>query len=214
MAEPALSFGDVDVASCETRFQGYFRIDSYQIRHRLFEGGWSEIMMREIFERGQAVAIVLYDPERDVLVLIEQFRPGVYAAVRTGQVDSVDSPWLIEIVAGITGPDEAPEEVARREAMEEAGCTVGQLEPVCRIFASPGGSTETVSIFFAMVDAPAAGGVHGLDHEHEDIRVILVNPDELYAWMDAGRIVNGPALLGLQWFRLNAARLRKAGAAA
>ena len=210
MAEPVLSFGDVDVASCETRYQGHFRVDSYRLRHRLFEGGWSEIMTREIFERGQAVAIVLYDPERDVLVLIEQFRPGVYAAVRNDEVEGVDSPWLIEIVAGIAGPGEAPEEVARREAMEEAGCTVGAMEPVYRIFASPGGSSETVAIYFAMIDAPAAGGgVHGLDNEHENIRVIVVSPDELYQWMDAGRIVNGPTLVGLQWFRLNQSRFRK-----
>ena len=213
MAEPVLSFGDVDVASCETRYQGYFRVDSYRLRHRLFEGGWSGEMTREVFERGQAVAVVLYDPEKDVLVLIEQFRPGVFAGVRTGQLDEVASPWLIEIVAGIIGAGETPAEVARREAMEETGCTVGQLELVCRIFASPGGSSETVTIYFAMADAPAGGGVHGLDNEHENIRVIVVNPDELYRWMDEGRIVNGPTLVGLQWFCLNQRRFRKGVAA-
>jgi nudix-type nucleoside diphosphatase, YffH/AdpP family len=210
MAEPVLSFDDVDVVGCETRFQGYFRIDAYRLRHRLFDGGWSEAMNREIFERGQAVAIVLYDPTRDVLVLIEQFRPGVLAAVRNGEIAGVESPWLIEIVAGIIGAGEAPDEVARREAMEEAGCSVGDLQPICRIFASPGGSSETVALYFAIVDAPDAGGVHGLDHEHEDIRVLLVNPDEMYRWIDGGRIINGPALIGLQWFRLNEARFRPA----
>ncbi len=208
MAKPELSFDDVDVVSCETRYQGYFRIDSYQLRHRLFDGDWSGEMRREIFERGQAVALVLYDPARDVLVLVEQFRPGVLAAMRTGEVQGLETPWLIEVVAGIIGDGETPEEVARREAMEEAGCTVGTLELICRIFASPGGSSETVSLYFAMIDAPAAGGVHGLDDEHENIRVLLVNPDEVYRWVDTGRIINGPTLVGLQWFRLNAARFR------
>lgn len=212
MTERKLSFDDVDVLTCETRFQGYFRIDSYRLRHRQFNGGWSGPMDREIFERGQAVAIVLYDPVKDLLVLIEQFRPGVHAAVCTGQIDGVDSPWLIEIVAGIIDKGETPETVARREAMEEAGCRVGELTFINRIFASPGGSSETVALYFALIEAPAEGGIHGLDHEHEDIRVLLVSPDEVNRWMDEGRIINGPALVGLQWFRLNATRFRQAAA--
>lgn len=210
MAEPVLSFDDVDVVSCETRFQGYFRIDRYQLRHRLFDGGWSDVVAREIFERGHAVAVVLYDPKRDLLLLIEQFRPGVHAAVRSGQVNGIDSPWLIEVVAGIIGADETPEQVVRREAVEEANCAVGAMEPICRIFATPGGSSETVALYFALIDAPAEGGVHGLKHEHEDIRVLLANPDDVYRWIDSGRIINGPTLVGLQWFRLNAARFRPA----
>src|SRR5574338_859495 len=179
----SFGFDDVEVESHQTVYTGYFRLDRYRLRHRLFVGGWSEPVVREVFERGQAVALILYDPDRDVLVLVEQFRAGVFAAGYGGEVDGVASPWLIEIVAGIIGKDETPEEVARREAMEEAGCSIRDLQPVCRVFASPGASTETVEIFFATCTAPAAGTLHGLDNEHEDIRVLVAPPEAVFSWI-------------------------------
>ncbi|MFO1154354.1 MAG: NUDIX domain-containing protein [Rhodospirillales bacterium] len=203
-------FDDVAVESRETAYTGYFRIDRYRLRHRLFAGGWSGPMGREVFERGQAVAVLLYDPDADALILIEQFRAGVYAAGSGGEIGGVASPWLIEIIAGIIGEGEASEEVARREAMEEAGCEVGDLVRVCRIFASPGASSETVEIFFATCKAPAAGALHGLDHENEDIRVLVVPPEVAFSWIEEGRIVNGPSIVGLQWFQINGARFRPA----
>jgi ADP-ribose pyrophosphatase len=203
-------FGDVAVESRETVYSGYFRIDRYHLRHRLFAGGWSEPMVREVFERGQAIGLILYDPDLDVLVLIEQFRAGVFAAGTGGEVDGVASPWLIEIVAGIIGDGESPEEVARREAMEEAGCQIRDLQRVCRIFASPGASSETVEIFFATCTAPATGTLHGLDNEHEDIRVLVVPPEVVFSWIDEGRIVNGPSIVGLQWFQIHGGRFRPA----
>lgn len=199
----------VEVASRETVFQNYFRIDRWRLRHRKFDGGWSEVMTREVFERGQAVAVVLYDPSRDALVLIEQFRVGPFAAHATGQVCEPQGPWMLEIVAGIVDPGETAEQVARREAEEEAGCQVADIEFLFRIFASPGGTTETISVFFARVAAPETGAVHGLDHEHEDIRVLVLRPEEVYALIDEGRITNGPCLAALLWFRVNEARLRR-----
>jgi ADP-ribose pyrophosphatase len=203
-----LGYADVEVQARERLFRGYFAIDRYRLRHRLHQGGWSETVAREIFERGQAAAVVLYDPDRDALVLIEQFRPGVLAAADTGQVRDRGGPWLIEIVAGIIGPGETADEVARREAMEEAGCRVDEIEFLWRIFASPGASSETISLFFARTRAPDPGAVHGLAHAHEDIRLLVERPEQVYRWIDEGRIVNGPALLGLLWFRLHEQRLR------
>lgn len=208
-AVAGLGYADAEVQARERVFQGYFAIDRYRLRHRLHHGGWSKPMEREIFERGQAAAIVLYDPARDALVLIEQFRPGVLAAAVSGQVCDPGGPWLIEIVAGIITPGETAAEVARREAMEEAGCRVdGALEHIGRIFASPGASSETISLFFARTHAPEAGTVHGLAHEHEDIRLLIARPEQVYCWIDDGRIVNGPSLVGLQWFRIHEQRLR------
>jgi ADP-ribose pyrophosphatase len=205
-----LTYADVEVQARERVFQGYFAIDRYRLRHRLHQGGWSEPMVREVFERGQAAAIVLYDPARDALVLIEQFRPGVLAAAETEQVSDPGGPWLIEIVAGIIGPGETAAEVARREAVEEAGCRVdGEVEFIGRIFASPGASSETISLFFARTHAPDPGTVHGLDDEHEDIRLLLERPEQVYRWIDDGRIVNGPCLVALQWFRIHEQRLRR-----
>lgn len=185
----------VEILEKTTPFKGYFQIDRYRLRHRKFDGGWTDEMTREIFERGHAAAVLLYDPARDRVVLIEQFRPGAYAAGM--------EPWLVEIVAGIIEPGEEPEAVVRREAEEEAGCTVGDLLPIGRFLATPGGSSETVMIYCGRVDSQGAGGVHGLDHEHEDIRVLPLDRAEALARLAAGGVTNLIAAAALQWLALN-----------
>jgi ADP-ribose pyrophosphatase len=200
---------DVEVIGRDAAYAGYFRLDRYRLRHRLYAGGWGPPFEREVFERGHAVGVVLYDPERDLLVLIEQFRVGAFAAGREPALAGAFSPWLIEIVAGIIDEGETPEAVACREAIEEAGCRIAHLERIGVILTSPGGSSETVTLYLGITRAPATGGIHGLSDEHEDIRVIVTPPNEVYGWIDRGRIVNGPALVGLQWFRVHHQRLRE-----
>jgi ADP-ribose pyrophosphatase len=190
----------VEVREKTTPFKGYFQVDRYRLRHRKFDGGWTDEMTREIFERGHAAAVLLFDPERDAVVLIEQFRPGAYAA-------GVD-PWLIEIVAGIIEEGETPEGVVRREAVEEAGCTVSDLHPIGCFLATPGGSSETVALFCGRTDSRGAGGIHGLDHEHEDIRVLALSRQEALERLAAGGITNMPAVVALQWLALNYTELR------
>jgi ADP-ribose pyrophosphatase len=199
---------DIDVVNKDVAYQGHFRIDRYRLRHRKFDGGWSQALDRELFERGHAVAVALYDPDRHELVLIEQFRPGAMSAAQTPWYDG--SPWLLECVAGIIDEGESPEDVVRREALEESGCTVSNLEYVCKYLASPGASSETVFVYCGQVDSSRAGGVHGLDHEGEDIRVIAVPVDEAMAWLDEGRFVNALTIIALQWFRHHQERLRRA----
>lgn len=191
----------IEVREKTTPFKGYFQIDRYRLRHRKFDGGWTDEMTREVFERGHAAAVLLFDPERDAVVLIEQFRPGAYAA-------GVD-PWLLEIVAGIIEEGETPEAVVRREAMEEAGCTVRDLHPVGTFLATPGGSSETVALFCGRTDSRGAGGVHGLDHEQEDIRVLVLSRREALDRLAAGGVTNMPAVVALQWLALNYTELRR-----
>lgn len=201
---------DVEVESCETAFSGYYRVDRYRLRHRLFAGGRSGSMGREVFERGHAVAVLLYDPILDRLVLIEQFRIGAFvAAGAEAHLDGAFGPWLFEIVAGIIDEGETPEAVARREAMEEAGCVVGEMEPVCRFLTSPGVTSESITLFCGRVDAEGVGGVHGLEVEHEDIRVFTVTSDEAFRWLAEGRFANATALIAMQWFRLNREVVRR-----
>lgn len=176
-------------------FQGYFRVDEYRLRFELHQGGWSEPVTREIFERGVAAATLLYDPKLDQVVLIEEFRPGVIA--------SGESPWLLEIVAGIIESGEKPAEVARREALEEAGMAVSDLMPITQYWVSPGGTTETVYLFCGRVDASKAGGVFGLAEEGEDIKVSVVSSDEAFAKVRSGEIKDAPAIIALQWLELN-----------
>jgi len=190
----------VDLIARETGFQGYFRVDRYRLRHRLFEGGWTPPFAREVFERGHAAAVLLYDPRRDQVVLIEQFRIGAYAAGW--------HPWLIEIVAGIIGPGEEAEGVVRREAMEEAGCRIGRMERIADYLVSPGGTSETVAVFCGEVDASTAGGVHGLVDEHENIRVGVVSTDQAIAWLDDRLLTNGITVVALSWLARHRERLR------
>lgn len=197
----AMNRDDVELINRSTAYQGYFRVNAYQLRHRLFAGGWSDPIQREVFERGHAAGAILYDPQADAVVLIEQFRAGAYAAG--------DSPWLVEVVAGVVEPGESPEEVVRRESIEEAGCTVLDLVPICRYFVSPGGTSETVALYCARIDSRGAGGIHGLAHEHEDIRVEVVPVAQALAQIASGRINNAPTIIALQYLALNRESLRR-----
>lgn len=190
----------VEILDRTTCYQGFFRIDRYRLRHRLFNGGWGAEVVREVFERGHAAAVLLYDPTRDEVVLIEQFRVGA--------LGGNDDPWLVEIVAGIIEPDETPEAVVRREAIEESGCQITTLVPICDYFVSPGGTTERLALFCGRVDASQAGGIHGLAEEHEDIRVMVMRAEEAFEQISSGGIRAAAPIIALQWLQLNREGLR------
>lgn len=190
----------IEIFEKSTPYEGYFQVDVYRFRHTKFEGGWTGELKREIHERGHAAAVLLYDPAPDAVVLIEQFRIGAHVAGL--------EPWLVEIVAGIIEPGEDAAEVARREAIEEAGCEIDLLEPIGAFLMSQGGSTETVAVFCGRIDSAGAGGIHGLDHEGEDIRVLVLPTDEALERLQSGGIVNATAAIALQWLALNRDRLR------
>lgn len=191
----------VELIDRKTVFEGYFRMDRLVLRHRRFDGSWSKIFDRELFERGHAAGVLLYDPVRDMVTLTEQFRPGAYSA---GWY-----PWLIEIVAGIIDPGESAETTAVREAREEAGAEIGDLVRIADLLASPGGSSETIRLFCARVDASRLGGIHGMANESEDIRVFAVPADEAIAWLGTERINNSTTMIAIQWLALNRDSLRK-----
>lgn len=196
---------DVETIESETVWKGYFRMDRLRLRHRLFAGGWGKPITREIFERGHAAALLPYDPVRDEVVLIEQFRPGAFTA-------GIE-PWLVEIVAGIIEDGETAEGVARRETVEEAGCTVTDIIPMMEILTTPGASSERIAIFLGRVNARGVGGIHGLVDEGEDIRVFTESLDAALARLADGGIVNVTAVVALQWLSLNRDTLRRSWAA-
>ena len=197
----SLGNDDVEIIARDEAYRGYLRLDAFRLRHRRHDGGWTGEMSRELIERGHAVAVLPYDPARDEVVLIEQFRIGAYAAGRP--------PWQIEIVAGIIEDGEEPEDVARRECVEECGCRIEALVHVCDFLASPGVLSETTAVYCGRTDTTGAGGVHGLDHEHEDIRAIALRAETAFAWLDDGRILNRPAIIARQWLRRERERLRR-----
>lgn len=202
MRKPTFAHSDYEIVKRDIPYQGIiFRIASYQLRHRLFNGGWSDTFKMEVAERLSAAAVLPYDPLLDHVILIEQFRPGSLA--------DPESPWLIEIPAGVLAGSETPEELARREAVEEANCNILAIEPICGYFPSPGASNEYLSLYCGKVDASHINGVHGLKHEHEDIRVINVPTDEAVDMLEAGLIKTSPAITSLLWLQIHRNRLQE-----
>lgn len=191
----------IRVESQKTTFKGHFRIDQWKLKHRLYAGGWGKTITREVFERGSAVAVLPYDPIRDQVVLVEQFRVGALA-----HGDS--APWLLEVVAGVIEAGETPEDVARRETLEECGATLLALEPMHHFYPSPGGCSEFLYMYCGRVDSTGIGGVHGVPEEGEDIRVEVVSFDQAMAALAAGRLRSSPAVVAMQWLALNRERLR------
>jgi ADP-ribose pyrophosphatase len=188
---------DFEIIERQVCFDGFFRLDRFDVRYRTFAGGLSSTLRREVFLRGHAVAILPYDPKRDRVVLIEQFRIGAAAAERPA--------WLMEIPAGIVENDETVEDVAHREVKEEAGLDLLHLQPIVEFMPSPGGSSEVVHVLGGRIDRETVTGVFGLDEEGEDIRTHYLTREEAFALIDQGRIDNSFTIIALQWLMLNGA---------
>jgi ADP-ribose pyrophosphatase len=193
----------VKILKRETVYQGFARLDRYRLRHRLYVGGWSEEMEREIFERHHTVGVLLYDPQRDEVVLVEQFRLPAHLAGFPA--------WELEIVAGIVDhDDESAEDLARREAKEEAGIEIlGELVPIHNYMPSPGACTERVAVYCGRVDSLGAGGIHGLAQEHEDIKVVVLSYRAAMKKLRGDEIKNGLTALALYWLAAHRAELRR-----
>ncbi|WOT04629.1 ADP-ribose diphosphatase [Shewanella youngdeokensis] len=190
---------DVELLGKKTLYQGFFKMEQYRFKHRLFDGGWSGEVTREVFERGHAVVVLPYDPVKDIVVIIEQVRIPVLGHTST--------PWLFELVAGMIDPGHTSEEVAIKELKEETGLEAISLTKVNECFSSPGGTSERFDFYWAAIDSSNAEGTHGLDHEHEDIKVHLVDREQAYKMVEDGRINNASTVMGLQWLQLNYQKL-------
>ncbi len=195
MATPPPADEKAELVEHVAAFQGYFKVGRYFFRHSLYQGGQSPIISREVFERGHAAGVLPYDPLRDEVVLIRQFRAGSYVAGR--------HPWSWEVVAGIFEEGETPQQLVRREAIEEAGLEIGDLIPIHNLMLSPGAMSESCTLFLGRVDASTAGGVFGLESEGENILVKVVPFDEARAMLDRDEIDNAVAVVALQWLALH-----------
>jgi ADP-ribose pyrophosphatase len=192
---------EFEIIGKEVVYDGFFTMEKYRLRHTLFAGGWTGEISRELFRRNNCVAVLLYDPVADKVVLQEQFRVG--AAVNPERA------WLVEIVAGAIDEGETPEQVAYRETQEETGCDIQELRLIQRFYTTPGGSSEQISLFYGRIDSSTIGGIHGLDHEDEDILVYTVNFDEAYRMLEEGKIESAIPTLAIQWLALHRHELRQ-----
>ncbi len=196
----AKQFEIINEKSCH---DGFFKVKEITLKHTLYKGGWSTPISREIFHRGNCVAVLLYDPVRDEVVIIEQFRVGAL------QLPLPEQAWLLEIVAGAIEEGETAEEVAYRESVEEAGCEIQELVKINDFFTSPGGTSELLSLFYGKVDATNIGGLHGLDHEDEDICVTTMKFADVYQLLLDGKILSAIPIIAIQWLHINREQLRK-----
>jgi len=181
-------------------YQGFFRIEQLRLRHSLYSGGQSGILLRELIQRSDAVAVLPYDPRLDRVVLIEQFR--------TGAIESPQGPWLVEIVAGLIEAGEDREQTIFREAREEAGCELQALHHLYDYYSTPGGFKERVSLYVARVDSSTVGGIHGRQQEDEDIRVRVIAANEAFEMISSGLITSAMPIIALQWLQINREFLR------
>jgi len=178
----------------EPLYKGFFKLNKYYLSNQLFKGGWSETYTREVFERGNAAAALLFDQKRDRLVFVEQFRPG---AIKT-----TESPWLIELVAGMIEENETPESVVKRESIEESGSQITQLTKICEYLVSPGGSSEKIWLYLGAVDSKKVSDYAGLKTENEDIKVHCISTQTAFEWLDKGKLNNAMTIIALQWLKL------------
>lgn len=190
---------DVKIEETTPLYEGFLSVYKYRLKHRLFNGGWSQTIDREIMDRGDAVVVMPYDPDTDRLVVLEQFRVGA--------VNNEQGPWLFEFVAGMYDDNESAEEVATRELYEEAGLKAEKLQFALSYYSSPGGTNERLAIYIAKVDASKAAQFGGLAEEHEDIRVTTLAFDDAVNLLEQGNFNNAASVIGLQWMQLHKAKL-------
>jgi len=201
---PAYDSDDVEVSRQDYSYDGFFKVISYKLRHKLFNGEWSEEISRELFERGHACALLPYDPIRDEIVLIEQFRIGA--------LERPHSPWVLELIAGVVEKDESFEDVVRREAQEEANLDILRSKSICSYLPSSGGCSERIELFIGEIDSSNAGGIYGLLEEGEDIKVHVFSREKVLEMLEQGILDNAASVIALQWLIIHGEKLRKAWA--
>ena len=190
-----------EILGKEIVYPGFFRMEKYRLKHTLYAGGWSPEISREVFVRGSCVAVLLYDPHTDQVILIEQFRAGA--------IYNPDRAWLVEIVAGAIEEGETAVDVAYRESLEEAGCEIQELMVINEFYTTPGCSAERITLFCGKVDSTQIGGIHGLDHEDEDILVRAIDFKDAYVMLENNDIESAIPIVALQWLALNKDKLQK-----
>jgi ADP-ribose pyrophosphatase len=193
---------DYDIQKRDVLADGHYRYVRNSLRFELFNGGWSDVVNREVLEHAPVIGILPYDPFLDQIVLIEQFRIGAVGQPKT------PNPWLVEIIAGCIEAHETPTEVAYREANEEAGCVIEALHPLCDYLVSPGCSNEYMYLFCGKINASTIGGIHGVADESEDIHAFSLSAEEAFTMLRTGQIKSAPAIIALQWLQLNREWLR------
>lgn len=193
---PAWQPQDFEIQQENLVYNGVFQVKRFSLRHRLFNGNWTPLLQREFIQRQDAAAAILYDPIQNKVVMVEQFRVGLIGRPER------QSPWMLEIVAGLLDEGESAEDTILRESVEEAGCEIKKLIKIGEFYNTPGGFSEKTTVFCGLVNVDGVEGIHGLDTEDEDILVHVLSPEGLYQAMDQGQLVTSAStMIAIQWLR-------------
>lgn len=197
----AFDCSDVDVLETQNCYDGFFQLDRLQLKHRKFNGGWSEKIYREVVHRKNAVGILAYDPDLDAVCLIQQFRCAILGLS--------ESPWAVELIAGLMDKEgEDEQQVVIRESREEAGLTLDYVEKINSYWLSIGGSNERMSLYVGLASLENVGGIHGVEDESEDIRALVVAREEAEKWAFESGQSNATCIIALQWLKNERHRLQ------
>lgn len=185
---------DVEVTSRETLFKGFLQVEKVSLRHRLFKNtGYTSVLQRELIHRPEAAGVLIYNDQQQRFALIEQFRVGA--------LDDQQSPWQLEIIAGVLDGDESPETCIRRESLEESGCAIDQLQHLFSFYPSAGACSELFHLYVAQAELPEQGGIFGVAGEGENIQLHLFHYADLAPLLRSGRLANAPVIMALQWLQ-------------
>lgn len=185
---------DVEVTSRETLFKGFLQVEKVSLRHRLFKNtGYTSVLQRELIHRPEAAGVLIYNDQQQRFALIEQFRVGA--------LDDQQSPWQLEIIAGVLDGNESPETCIRRESLEESGCQLDQLQHLFSFYPSAGACSELFHLYAAQADLPEQGGIFGVANEGENIQLHLFDYADLSRLLTSGRLANAPVIMALQWLQ-------------
>ncbi len=197
---------DVVIESDQRVWSGRFPLDVVKFRHRRFDGTMSDTRTWEVWRRGQAAALLPYDPITDAVVLIEQFRfPALVAGVDA---------TLVELPAGLCEDNEDPADTIRREMQEEMRLAADRVERIGGFLLTPGGADEYCHLYVGRVVAPAADGegivgFGGEATEGEDIRIRVWDAEDAIQAAFAGWFTNSITAIALFWLASKRDALRQ-----
>ena len=183
----------VKIISESREYDDFFKIDKAVFQYEKFNGEMSSEITRFNFNRGDSVGILLYDKEKDSVILVNQFRYPAYVNNGPG--------WLLEIVAGMIDKGKDALSIARSELMEEAGYEVDDLKFVCHFYATPGGSSEKLYLYVGYCHRKVSFG-GGKESENEDIQVIELPLSKALKMIETGEICDAKTIIALQWLKL------------
>lgn len=183
---------EVDILSREYLFRGFIQVEKVSLRHRLFQqSDYTSVIHRELIQRPEAAGVLIYNDQQQKFALIEQFRIGA--------MDDPDSPWQLEVIAGVLDGDESPESCIRRESLEESGCELQALQHLFSFYPSAGACAELFHLYSAEATLPEQGGIFGIADEGENIQLHILDYADIRSLLSNGRLRNAPVIMALQW---------------